>query len=50
MMNEIANPLGLRFAEGYLVEPHLNDEPLPHIAICSVLPSAFEILPGLKSW
>ena len=50
VMNEIANPLGLRFAEGYLVEPHLNDEPLPHIAICSVLPSAFEILPGLKSW
>ena len=42
VMNEIANPLGLRFAEGYLVEPHLNDEPLPHIAI--------EILPGLKSW
>ena len=27
VMNEIANPLGLRFAEGYLVEPHLNDEP-----------------------
>lgn len=50
VMNAIATPLGLRFAEGYLVEPHPDNEPLPHIAVCSVLPSAFDILPGLRSW
>lgn len=50
VMNNITSPLGITFAEGYLVEPHPDNEPLPHIAICSVLQSALDILPELEVW
>lgn len=50
VMNRLLLPTGVQLAPGYLVEPHPNNEPLPHVAVSRVLQTATEVSPLFQGW
>lgn len=49
-VNKLLSPLGVQLASGYLVEPHAENEPLPHVVTARPLQSAVEISPSFAHW